>query len=492
MLRRRAGKLITVGLLLIPCFAAYSKEERYYCVQVISTKSYTHRLEKFFYLLKGFPNRRVEKIKNYYTLRVGLWKNRQEAEKFYHILKRRFPGALLRTCYKIPSRWVLPKGFSFHRSSVKTGKAIKQNSREEEGQVNYGKLARQCYLSYNPVSPEFKAFKFPQTRVKKGSRIHFQTGMSFNSLLFEDHTFLRESLSLENNRGKLGISLIKKKKTRYRLYVPELTVLNKPLDTTQLLTVKLGILKRKTYIENLSAPSISLSWSSFPSSGELSLGYAVRNGYNDLDLRNLLFISLYLNYRFTPRISTSTLLLTENLIGRKLSFYPFKERTWFSVEGRYGNLGSIALFTSSRGGYLADITLLPHIIKPQKVILGLSVDKNLPFPLTSKGKLHTEMGNDYLFNPDSLNLQRVFLKLSSKKSGVSLNLYRISSKESILGEKFYNFRKTGFLGFSFGGFYRLSFKNIDLNFYGGIFLPGTVFSDRSVKASGGFNLRGIW
>ena len=493
MLKRRAGKLVVIGFLLIPCFSAHSKEDRYYCVQITSTESYTHRLEKLFYLLKGFPNRRVEKINNYYTLRVGFWKNKQRAEKYYRILKKKFPGALLRTCYKIPSRWILPKSFSFGRSSVKvTNRRVKSENRKEAKQINYGKLAKQFYLSYSPVSPEFRAFKFPQTRVKKGSKTHFQAGVSFNSLLFEDHTFLRESFSLGNKKKELGISLIRKGKNRYRLYVPELTLFNKTLDDAQLLTLKLGVMKRKTYLENLSAPSVSLLWSGFPSSGEFSIGYAVRNGYNDLDLRNLLFSSLYLNYRFTPKLSISTALLTENLISRKLSFYPFNERTWFSAGSRYGDLGSITLFTSNRGGYLTDITLFPYRSESKTVSLGLSVDKNLPFPLTSKGKLLTEMGNDYLFNPDPLNLQRFFLKLSSENSGVSLNIYRLSSKKSILGEKLYNFRKTGFLGLSFGGFYGLSFKNVELNFYGGIFLPGTVFSDKSVKASGGLNLRGIW
>jgi len=493
LFRPKVRKILAVGFLLFSHSTAYSEEVKYYCVQVISTKNYTRKLEKDFYILKGFPDRRIEKIDSYYTLRIGFWKSKREAKKYYSILKKKFPGALLRTCYKIPSRWVLPKNSIHHLSTTNLIVGIKKLQKSlGSNKMNYKELAIKYYTSYTPSAPEFKTFLFPQTRTGKAKRNKFGIESSYNSLLFKKDGFLKESFFIENTKGVIGFSYIKDNSQSYELFIPKLTFFKKSLDPTELFTVKAGIFQRKTYLENLSAPTVSISWKAFPTSGEFSIGYTIKNGYNDIDLRKLLFSSLYLNYKLTPKITLLTSTLTENLVKRKISFYPFKERTWFSTGIKYNNSGSITFITSSKGGYLTDLILIPYTKKELTTILGLSVDKNLPLPLASKGKIHTEMAQDYLFNPDPLNLRRLFLKISTNNYGIALNFYRLSSKKCILGEKFYHFEENGFLGTSFGGFYRLSFRNLDLDLFGGIFLPGTVFSDKSLKASGGFNLRGSW
>ncbi len=466
-------------------------QEVYYCVQLLSTPKITQELEKDFFFLKGLPDRRVEKIGNLYTLRVGFWRSKREAEKYLKLLKKRFPGAFVRTCYKLPSRWVFPKRGKTRRESLKKRKKVsrevqvKSQSRQKSSSINYGKLAREYYSSYTPTSLEFKAFEFPQTRVEKKRSTLFSVEFSAVNPVYGKN-FYRTTLFLSKNRLSLGISLLKEEKWRVEPFVPRLILLNKLLDSVTSFGLKLGVLNRENGYENLSAPAFSLYWNAFPFSGEFTAGFAVKNGYNDVDLRNLLFSSFYGSYRFLPHLKISGGVLFENLVRRKVDFYPFKSRSYFFSSVNYRKL-NLSVASSSRGGYLADLSF-----KVRNFELGFSSDKNLPMPLTSKGHLYTERGRDYVFVPDPLNLQRVSLKYFKGKAGLSVNYYRLNGGRAILGSNYLSFKKRGTLGLSVGGFYGFSVKNLYLNLYGGLFFPGAPFSDRTPKYSTGINLRGSW
>ena len=480
--------VFTVGAgLLSPIYS----QEVYYCIQLLSTPKLTQELERDFFFLKGFPDRRVEKIGNLYTLRVGFWRSKREAKKYLKLLKKRFPGAFVRTCYKLPSRWIFPKKGRTRKESLREVKKVSRESqvesqpRQKSSSVNYGKLAREYYSSYTPTSLEFKAFEFPQTRVKRKKTTLFSAGFSAVNPLYGEN-FYRTALFLSKNRLSIGISLLKEEKWRLEPYVPRFVLLDKTLDSATGFGLKLGILSRKKEYENLSAPAVSLYWNAFPFSGEFTAGFAVKNGYNDVDLRNLLFSSFYGSYRFLPHLTVSGGILFENLVRREVDFYPFKSRSYFFSSVNYRKL-NLSVVSSSRGGYLADLSF-----KLGSFELGFSSDKNLPMPLASKGHLYTERGRDYLFVPDPLNLQRVSLKYFRGKAGLSLNYYRLNGGKAILGSNYFSFKERGTLGVSVGGFCGFSLKNLYLNLYGGLFFPGAPFSDKTPRGAGGINLRGSW
>ncbi len=479
------GALLTAVLAVGAVSWAYAdSRETYYCVQLLSAPKLTRQLERDFFFLKGFPDRRVEKIGKYYTLRVGFWKSRKRAKSYCRLLKRKFPGAFVRTCYKIPSRWVFPE-----RRKQEVRKRVlrrwEESSERELPSVNYGELAREYYSSYTPTSLEFKAFEFPQTRLKRKGNPLFSVEVSAVNPIY-GRNFYRTALFFSKNRLSFGISLLKREKWKIEPYVPRLIILDKLLDSVTGFGLKLGVLNRENGYENLSAPAVSLYWNAFPFSGEFTAGFAVKNGYNDIDLKNLLFSSFYGSYRFFPHLTISGGIFFENLVRRKVDFYPFKSRSYFFSFVNYRKL-NLSVASSSRGGYLAALSF-----KIGNFELGFSSDKNLPMSLASKGHLYTERGKDYVFVPDPLNLQRVSLKYFKGKAGFSVNYYRLNGGKAILGSNYLSFKKRGTLGLSVGGFYGVSMKNLYLNLYGGLFFPGTPFSDRTPECSTGINLRGSW
>jgi len=84
------------------------ENKSYYCIQVASDKKPTKLIEftRNFY---SFPNVRVEKINNIYTLRIGFWEDRKKAKESLEEVKRRVKDAFLRRCAYKPNRWVYPE-----------------------------------------------------------------------------------------------------------------------------------------------------------------------------------------------------------------------------------------------------------------------------------------------------------------------------------------------------------------------------------------------
>jgi len=80
-------------------------QEKFYCVQVLSSRD-LNSAKVVYENLSNYPYARVEKIGNYYTLRVGLWKSKQEAEEYFSEIKKLYPQSFLRTCYYLEERIV--------------------------------------------------------------------------------------------------------------------------------------------------------------------------------------------------------------------------------------------------------------------------------------------------------------------------------------------------------------------------------------------------
>ncbi|RUM32143.1 MAG: hypothetical protein DSY42_01705, partial [Aquifex sp.] len=63
--------------------------------------------KRIFFNIDELPKARIEKIGSYYTIRVGLWKTKEEANEHLKKVKIEFPNAFIRTCYYIKERIIL-------------------------------------------------------------------------------------------------------------------------------------------------------------------------------------------------------------------------------------------------------------------------------------------------------------------------------------------------------------------------------------------------
>lgn len=119
---------ILIFFFLILTFLSFA-EERYYCIQVASSRDFQNLKEIFFNInTDDLPEVRVEKVGKYYTIRVGFWRTKEEANKYLKEIKRKFPEAFVRTCYYIRERIVLKKEeqyklsdfpFNFKKQTIK-------------------------------------------------------------------------------------------------------------------------------------------------------------------------------------------------------------------------------------------------------------------------------------------------------------------------------------------------------------------------------------
>ncbi|NPB07879.1 MAG: tetratricopeptide repeat protein [Aquificae bacterium] len=98
-----------LGLLFFVAGLFSFGEEEFYCVQAASSRE-AGFLEKKADELLNLPDVRVEKIGEFYTLRVGFFRKREEAERILPEVRRLFPDAFVRGCYRIPGRVVYVPG----------------------------------------------------------------------------------------------------------------------------------------------------------------------------------------------------------------------------------------------------------------------------------------------------------------------------------------------------------------------------------------------
>ncbi len=91
-------------LLLIFSFIVYG-QEKYYCIQVISSRNLSEA-ERVFLELKHLPHARIERIGSFYTVRIGFWKNKNEYKKYIEEISQKYHTAFPRTCLYLEERIV--------------------------------------------------------------------------------------------------------------------------------------------------------------------------------------------------------------------------------------------------------------------------------------------------------------------------------------------------------------------------------------------------
>jgi len=121
------------------------KKKVYYCVQL---GSFSERREAvdLFKKLEYLPYARVEKIGQFYTIRIGLEEKKINVLPLYKRLKKEFKDAWLHICYYIPSRIIMPVKVgkkAIAKPAKVLPKQLKKRPKKIEGGVKGVKLAKQ-------------------------------------------------------------------------------------------------------------------------------------------------------------------------------------------------------------------------------------------------------------------------------------------------------------------------------------------------------------
>ena len=95
--------LVFFLLLSVPVQA----ETSYYSLQLGSFPSEKRALQ-FYEKIKDYPQARIEQIGQYYTARVGLWQNQEEATAFLDMIREVAPNAQVRKAYYRQARLIVP------------------------------------------------------------------------------------------------------------------------------------------------------------------------------------------------------------------------------------------------------------------------------------------------------------------------------------------------------------------------------------------------
>ena len=133
----------------------FSLQREGYCIQVITSQS-EEKSRNVFSELSDFPLSRVEKIGKYYTVRIGLFENPEEAKDTLKEVRKYFPQAILRKCTLKDERIILIK---------RNEKNKNENEREivksfkELGILSDDIILRGVYPSWSFFLPVYDGFK---------------------------------------------------------------------------------------------------------------------------------------------------------------------------------------------------------------------------------------------------------------------------------------------------------------------------------------------
>ncbi len=94
--------------LAVLLLGSLSFAEEFYCIQVASSKD-LKGIKDLFRKVNDFPDPRVEKIGDYFVLRVGFFSMSSTAGKYLERLRLIRNDAFLRKCLLVPERIVLPR-----------------------------------------------------------------------------------------------------------------------------------------------------------------------------------------------------------------------------------------------------------------------------------------------------------------------------------------------------------------------------------------------
>ncbi|WP_456456229.1 hypothetical protein [Thermovibrio sp.] len=454
---------------------ALAKEKSFYCIQVLTTTELTKsELKLYNYMSKLFPSVRIEKIGKFYTLRVGFWRDINQAKlalkKFY---KLGMNEVLLRKCYLIPRRWIYPQ----RNSNVKRVHFKKENNRAFKKQ-NYSALIRQIWNNIKfKENFSYEEFNFPTTRI--GSKKKFFDYVLMISANKDFKRFYNYQFMGFNGRIYLGIYSIN------GMIKPYLALDNiyKKLQLNDFLHLNIGIKHRKTDIEDWYPMIFEMGTNFVDKNASLLVAYVpFRNHNNEVNLKNLTYFNLSLMYLIRRNLKlTIKNGYVDFLNRRKEEFY----------EGNFWEIlleSPKSLYSLLLGKHGFDYSFAQNYTKYS---IQISYNKNLKaFPMRY-GKVYTTQNVNFPFIISDFNLLKTFLCFKERKFALSIGSYYATDikKPIFIGLDKYKVNSR-FLGLSLSVYFKKAFKYFDM--YGAVFLPSRAFKDKSVKFAGGINYQKTW
>ena len=148
------------SLLMVPPYAYSSRE--YYTVQTASFVALEDARRHFQLITskiaeKNLDHLRIEKIGDYFSVRIGKFEERSQADKYFLSIKQHFPSAILRKAYLKEERTKL----RFSRTSpVKTHKNLKSTGTDSGSDIS------RSWVSVNPDTPEITAAEHEKNGVR--------------------------------------------------------------------------------------------------------------------------------------------------------------------------------------------------------------------------------------------------------------------------------------------------------------------------------------
>jgi hypothetical protein len=150
-------------LIIINTEALAFTKQNFYCIQVSSSKR--PDIVRQTRYLKGYPELRVEKIGNFYTIRIGFWKDFNTAKDYLTTIKKKFKGAFVRKCKYQPTRWIW-----YAKTETKSRKIGEKQSRIKKLKLleDYNKALKQV----SPPKVELPVKKKTKFERAKSTVVH--------------------------------------------------------------------------------------------------------------------------------------------------------------------------------------------------------------------------------------------------------------------------------------------------------------------------------
>ncbi|WP_457677593.1 SPOR domain-containing protein [Thermovibrio sp.] len=482
MFKRLGALLIVVALSKLGLSKELKEGVSYYCYQVISSKKITKReVELFKELSLKTEGVRLEKIGPYYTLRVGFWDSRREAEKALKRLNLKGKGGFLRKCYYLPQRWVLPKVKRKKETSVKVKKPTEKRRKKGKG-LNLELLISEALKENSLIKAEevkgLGKVSFPQTRLKKEK----DKDLKLKAFVFSSSWGSLSHFSLLNLTYKgIGVGILRRDSC-YKVG-GVLNFYKEKLIKEEIL-VKAGVFKEEDRWQNWTPLSLEVSGDYVDKAFNSFISYLPFRNYNDqFDLKGLFSAGFKGKYFLSSQKEVEGGIIYDKFTNNRE--IPFQ--TGLRVYG--------GIYRGENGGELltkGKNFLLSGKLKVDKVKLSLFYDRKLTLPPESKGEIYLKGRS--AFSPLSLyNLEggKAEYYLGNLKLLGEVYLLRKRGNNFIVGTKVLKGRGK-FLGSLIGAEYTKTIKGVKLNVKGALFFPGSAFKEKSPKFSSNLNLNFSW
>jgi len=518
-------KLFSIVLLFVSLFFVEAlAANKFYCLQILSSKKLNRGLLKAYNGLMDFPDVRIEKINDYYTLRIGFWRKISLAKAYKRKIKKLYGNVLLRTCFYLPERWVVYRITTMPQSQRQKRKSV----RVARGAAEVGKWKREFsrFLTQSTkLKLSFGQVSFPKVRKTKkrgtsGKSLTINADVysryyANNFILKQNHLLLASLVNFKKKSDfadfnfRLGafyslFKCAKFNKIRLSLDIPSLYFIKSWGNDLRTYSIKIGRFESQQVGNILTG--ISFSYSTIPKKIRFSLLKKQWKSYREypIDYTNIYYFDFSYRYFFSPKLWINSRFLwekTDNLGNKK--YQPLKDKVSvgrFSFSAwKHQNGLELGYLWGTRGG---------------KAVRGFLLKTELfPFGngLKFSSGVYSPLKGNFLFKPygslssrnfpfydyyNILNLGITYLvKLWDLQTATTIEkFYRLKLGKGINVPYEYYFKNdcSRDLGWLLNLSAQKSWNGLIFNAKFGIFQPGSYFTDKHIKWNIDIEARRRW